>query len=856
MAMKALRIPNVFSRLSSSRASRYGVLLCVLLGLLCTGWITVSQRERSHALFRERFERDAALRATAVADNLRERLLEISALQRFFEGSDVVTPEEFSTFTTPVLHDRNGLRGFFWAPLVVSPLPDRQERRTILPEQDVHSIKIRDWGEDAAGAPDSASSRVLTCPVLYLKAEPELSRLQNTDLLTIPTVQGALERAWEGERLAVSGRFSSEGDAPEQFLVFGLEPVFRNRRHGNDDAETRELLGFVGGILAPYDVLATVITATKPIGLSTWVIDLSAPSEQQTLAFWKPRLEDSGNAVVLSENLQILREFPLGDRQWAVKIRTEGHYMADNLPLGYLWIPPLGMLLTALFGSVLFLSLSRKEHAESLVLLRTAALRTAEDRLHMALEGADVGVWDWDAASGKIDISFRGCSTLDYTPEDRSSSFSAWRALLHDEDGARFDDTLNRCVAGDTDFFDMECRMRSRSGSWQWMLWKGKVVERNDRGRALRFAGVLVDVTPRKQAELALREAMERLEFVLDAAQIGVWEWEPEQGTFHPDSRWTSMLGYPSSETPSTTEDFLALVHEKDLPRLRHAQEMLLAAGTNRIETEARLRAKDGSWRWMLNRGRAIDNGGTKGGNMPRRVAGIQLDITDRKEMEARLQHSLREKEVLLREVHHRVKNNLQIISSLLSLQLQEVRDPFAREHLTETLTRIRSMALIHEHLYKQESFSTILMAAYTADLVLHIRSLYGKVGHELRFVLAIPETLLVDLDQAICCGLILTELLTNAIRHAFPPGHERKPEVKITLREERENFLVLEVADNGVGLSETVLTEKEQSLGLRIVHALARQLDGTITFLNAEGCVARLTFVRTSRGNSTKSPL
>ena len=855
--MKALRIPNVFSRLSSSRASRYGVLLCVLLGLLCTGWIAASQRERSHALFLERFERDAALRATAVADHLRERLLEISALRRFFEGSDVVTPEEFSTFTAPVLHDRNGLRGFFWAPLVVSPLPDRQERRTVLPERDVHPLKIRDWGEDAADDQNSASPRALTCPVLYLEAEPELARLQDTDLLTIPAVQGALERAWGGERLAVSGRFSPEGGASEQFLVFGLEPVFRVRRHGIDDAETKELLGFVGGILAPYDVLSAIITATQPLGLPTWVVDLSAPSEQQTLAFWKPRLEDPGNAVAPPDHLRKLREFPLGDRQWAVKIRPGSIYMTDNLPRGHLWIPPFGVLLTALFGSVLFLSLSRKEHAESLVLLRTTALRTAEERLRMALEGADAGVWDWDTASGEIVMSSRGYTMLDYAPGDLSSSFAAWRSLLHDEDGACFDDALNRCMTGDTAFFDMECRMRSRGGSWQWILWKGKVVERNNQGRALRFAGVLVDVTPRKQAEVALREAMERLELVLEAAQIGVWEWEPEKGAFHPDSRWTSMLGYPSSdETPFTTEELLTLIHEKDLPGLRHAQEMLLAAGTNRIETEARLRAKDGSWRWMLSRGRAIDDGGTKGGSMPRRVAGIQLDITDRKEMEARLQNSLHEKEVLLREVHHRVKNNLQIISSLLSLQLQEVRDPFAREHLTETLTRIRSMALIHEHLYKQEFFSAILMATYTADLVLHIRSLYGKAGHELHFVLAIPETLLVDLDQAICCGLILTELLTNVLRHAFPPGHERKPEVKITLREERENLLVLEITDNGVGLPEAVLTEKEHSLGLRIVHALARQLDGTMTLRNAKGCVARLTFARTSRGSAAKKTL
>jgi two-component sensor histidine kinase len=165
-------------------------------------------------------------------------------------------------------------------------------------------------------------------------------------------------------------------------------------------------------------------------------------------------------------------------------------------------------------------------------------------------------------------------------------------------------------------------------------------------------------------------------------------------------------------------------------------------------------------------------------------------------------------------------------------------------------------MALIHEHLYKQEFFSAIRMATYTADLVLHIRSLYGKAGHDLHFVLAIPETLLVDLDQAICCGLILTELLTNAIRHAFPQGHERKPEVKVTLREEREDLLVLEVADNGVGFPEVALTDKGQSLGLRIVHALARQLDGTVTFLNAEGCVARLTFARTSRGNTVKNTL
>jgi PAS domain S-box-containing protein len=205
-------------------------------------------------------------------------------------------------------------------------------------------------------------------------------------------------------------------------------------------------------------------------------------------------------------------------------------------------------------------------------------------------------------------------------------------------------------------------------------------------------------------------------------------------------------------------------------------------------------------------------------------VVRVAQNLSDRHRAEAELRQSLAEKEALLKEVHHRVKNNLQIISSLLNLQGGELEDPLTQRRFRESQNRIRSMALIHELLYRSEDLTRIDFAEYLDQLVHHVVRSYGPAGQAVRPDLSV-ESETMSLDCAIPCGLIVTELVANAIEHAFP---ERGGTVAVSFRTENGRHR-LRVTDDGIGLPGEIGPERSESLGLKLVAALARQLGGEL---------------------------
>jgi two-component sensor histidine kinase/PAS domain-containing protein len=215
----------------------------------------------------------------------------------------------------------------------------------------------------------------------------------------------------------------------------------------------------------------------------------------------------------------------------------------------------------------------------------------------------------------------------------------------------------------------------------------------------------------------------------------------------------------------------------------------------------------------------------------------VLRDVTDRKRSE-RFKQSLQEKELLLQEIHHRVKNNMQIISSLLNLQSFYVKDPQYMQLLKECKNRIQSMALIHEKLYKSESLTSIDFNTYITDLVNTLFRTYNVNPEDIS--LHIKGDISLEIDTAIPCGLIINELVSNALKHAFPHG---KGEITIIFQSIGENVQLV-VKDTGVGLPEDVDVTSSESLGLRLVTILARdQMGGEITVNRNNGTTFCITF-------------
>ncbi|HET6518639.1 MAG TPA: histidine kinase dimerization/phosphoacceptor domain -containing protein [Geminicoccaceae bacterium] len=223
------------------------------------------------------------------------------------------------------------------------------------------------------------------------------------------------------------------------------------------------------------------------------------------------------------------------------------------------------------------------------------------------------------------------------------------------------------------------------------------------------------------------------------------------------------------------------------------------------------------------------------------RLARLSDELYKRGRLQAELQRAVGEREVLLKEVHHRVRNNLQVITSFLNLQLRGLESDAARRALREAQTRIRTLGLIHGQLYAQDNLAEVDFAEFVPELCAQLASVYGVAGERVRFRIALPPWRL-DLGRAVPLALLVTEAVTNALKYAFPG--ERSGTVAIELREADGGggARLLRVADDGVGPFEGALDEGRRSLGLRLMHALAEQLDARLEILSRGGVEVRIT--------------
>jgi PAS domain S-box-containing protein len=245
---------------------------------------------------------------------------------------------------------------------------------------------------------------------------------------------------------------------------------------------------------------------------------------------------------------------------------------------------------------------------------------------------------------------------------------------------------------------------------------------------------------------------------------------------------------------------------------------------------ERRFRKKNGTALWALvSSTPLIDPGGDLNGSF-----GMITDITERKAAEEKIRLSLLEKETLLKEIHHRVKNNFQLVVSLLNLQSQKVEDAGLKEQFADAQNRIRAMALVHEKLYGAENFGSVNIADY-------VRDISGALSAGVPGIKRLPSIRLdlgdvyVGIDHAIPCGLIINELITNAFKHAFEGEAAERPEITVSLTGGRGSVIELSVGDNGKGLPEEFDFDGNRSLGLYLVNLLAKQIGGTIS-LEREG--------------------
>ncbi|MEE8392665.1 MAG: histidine kinase dimerization/phosphoacceptor domain -containing protein [Anaerolineae bacterium] len=217
-----------------------------------------------------------------------------------------------------------------------------------------------------------------------------------------------------------------------------------------------------------------------------------------------------------------------------------------------------------------------------------------------------------------------------------------------------------------------------------------------------------------------------------------------------------------------------------------------------------------------------------------------QREIVERVRAEDQIKASLKEKEVLLKEIHHRVKNNLQVVSSMLSLQARSVKDESTLKVLQESQNRVRSMALIHERLYRSHDLARVDFGVYIRDLAAQLVRSYRSYSGPVNLTVDADDVFL-DIDTAIPCGLITNELISNSLKYAFPNG--REGEIRIKIHSDHDDQLTMIVSDNGIGLPEGLDFRNTESLGMQLVNALVDQMEGSVELRSNGGTEFKITF-------------
>jgi PAS domain S-box-containing protein len=223
----------------------------------------------------------------------------------------------------------------------------------------------------------------------------------------------------------------------------------------------------------------------------------------------------------------------------------------------------------------------------------------------------------------------------------------------------------------------------------------------------------------------------------------------------------------------------------------------------------------------------------------------LESEVKDRKSAEEKVTVSLHEKEVLLKEIHHRVKNNLQVISSLLFLNSRNIKDKEALSMFQDSQNRVKSIALVHERLYKSKDLGRIDLKEYINLLTVDLATTFG-INRELIQLQINIQDVTIGIDYAVPCGLIINELISNSLKYAFPNGNSGYIKVEVIMDEEK-NY-ILTVADNGIGLPEGIDIKKLNSLGLQLVNNLVRQLEGNFEFSGEGGTTFKIIFKESTR--------
>lgn len=363
--------------------------------------------------------------------------------------------------------------------------------------------------------------------------------------------------------------------------------------------------------------------------------------------------------------------------------------------------------------------------------------------------------------------------------------------------------------------FDIEVQFQLPNGQRRWCRLTSSPRKLPD-GSTI-WEGFQIDITARRSAETLLKRSQERLELAIDAARLGLWEYDIVSGELIWNARIREMYGI-GVDDPVDFETFVNAVHPDDRARVLEAYGAAVEAGGGDYSFEHRLVRPDGTVRWLLAHGRVLGDAD----GYAARALGTAMDITDRKQAEA-------DNLMLLQELNHRVKNSFATVTSLLTLRAKRSEHPETREQLRAAVNQVMSIAQAYAHLYAGGQPHSVDFADYLRDLCNGLAQ--GMTDGERVRLAVSAHSMPMATDQALPLGMAVNELVTNAIKYAFPDGRDGRIDVRFEVDGDDWRLCV---ADDGVGLPEEF--GRTGGLGANLLKSFARQAGGRLTILEGPG--------------------
>ncbi|MDO9529093.1 MAG: CHASE domain-containing protein [Syntrophales bacterium] len=823
-----------------------GVAVSLILFVIVKNWEQTNQRIE--------FESRSRGYSSAVQGNLNKYLEALSFLGDFFNNSQQVTRQEFTFFTESALSRHPAIQAFSWNPLIMGN--ERTMYESLARKEGLKNFRFTERTKE--GALVDAAQRQEYVVVYYIVPLETNKPALGYDIASDATRLQAIEQVFKTGELTVTNRITLVQETGTQFGVLVFFPLYQQGVSlKTAEARLKYRRGLVVEVLRIGDVVEAALKDFPDEGINLCLYDVSAEKGKRLLysrlSHMHGMTEQPMDEEVIQKDIHWSNNFEIAGRQWKI-LFTPSPFFLDSKQSWQSWLILSGsLLLTAI---LLFYLLKRLHYTTEIEWRVREQLQATQQLLNEITERkrAQEALQDSEERFRLFMDHFPGVAFIKdieghyvYANKGyekrRNLKKEDWygktdEELWPPETVTQFKETDELVISEGRSVQTIDMVPDDQGEIRTQLTTKFPVLKD---GRVSLVGGIGIDITDLKRAEEALQANKLQLSNALEIAHLGHWEYDVANDLFTFNDQFYKIFRTTAEKcggyTMHSGEYAHRFVHPDDMDVV--GEEIRKAIETtdphfNR-QIEHRMLYADGTVGYITVRFFIVKD--SQGRTV--KTYGVNQDITDRKLAEEKIKASLREKETMLKEIHHRVKNNLQVISSLLSLQSNYVQDEKSRKMFQESQDRVKIMATIHNMLYKSEDLAKVDFGGFIRDLASRLQQSYGSAESPIDIHADIADVFLL-IETSVPCGLILNELVSNALRHAFPEG--RGGEVNINMTTAGEQF-VLTVQDNGIGFPKAVDFRNTQSLGLELVNLLVGQIDGAIDLQVEGGTTFTVTF-------------